>query len=312
MAVQTCDQAITFRNFDYSRALEVVQDEEYLDDVDFDEIRLRRKQGEVYQAIDNFNEKIENNFIQTSHEVPEDSDIFHRKKRASSTSSVTVQDLEIEQWGKLLAGLAIISTIIMNPAPTNIPSSSPQCGTPGGGGCPSSNNPGNILSLVPPGLIAVATFPPFVPPFRNVDAVAVIFQETPGTVAGENTGGAYFDEIKSSSGYSRQPTLLDRFLKNVRCFGPRLEARFGKKPAPVVNYGYGKKKRDTGYGYHVREECGTIEDCFDQPCPRYGIVVKATFTRPRTPSYGSGYGLTERQSGEGFKSAAAPDCRVTG
>ena len=74
----------------------------------------------------------------------------------------------------------------------------------------------------------------------------------------------------------------------------------------------GKKKRDTGYGYHVREECGTIEDCFDQPCPRYGIVVKATFTRPRTPSYGSGYGLTERQTGEGFKSAAPPDCRVTG
>ena len=34
MAVQTCDQAIIFRNFDYSRALEIVQDEEYLDDVD--------------------------------------------------------------------------------------------------------------------------------------------------------------------------------------------------------------------------------------------------------------------------------------
>lgn len=63
MAVQTCDQAITFRNFNYARALEVVQDEEYLDDVDFDEIRLRRKQGEVFQAIDNFNEKIENNFL---------------------------------------------------------------------------------------------------------------------------------------------------------------------------------------------------------------------------------------------------------
>ena len=42
-----------------------------------------------------------------------------------------------------------------------------------------------------------------------------------------------------------------------------------------------------------------------------GIVVKDTFTR-RTPSYGSGYGLTERQTGESFKSAAPPDCRVTG
>ena len=61
----------------------------------------------------------------------------------------------------------------------------------------------------------------------------------------------------------------------------------------------GKKKRDTGYGYHEQEECGTIEDCFDQPCPRFGIVVRATFTR-RTPSYGSGYGLTERQTSESF------------
>ena len=73
----------------------------------------------------------------------------------------------------------------------------------------------------------------------------------------------------------------------------------------------GKKKRDTGYGYHVQEECGTIEDCFDLPCPRFGIVVKVTFTR-HTPSYHSRYGLTERQTGESFKSAAPPDCRVTG
>jgi ABC-type phosphate transport system ATPase subunit len=80
MAVQTCDQAITFRNFNYARALEVVQDEQYLDDIDFDEIRLRRKQGEVFQAIDNFNEKIKDNFIQTD-DFPEDSDIFHREKR---------------------------------------------------------------------------------------------------------------------------------------------------------------------------------------------------------------------------------------
>ena len=80
MAVQTCDQAITFRNFNYARALEVVQDEEYLDDVDFDEIRLRRKEGEVFQAIDNFDEKIENNFIQTDG-FPEDSDLVHREKR---------------------------------------------------------------------------------------------------------------------------------------------------------------------------------------------------------------------------------------
>jgi hypothetical protein len=76
----------------------------------------------------------------------------------------------------------------------------------------------------------------------------------------------------------------------------------------------GKTKRDTGYGYHEQEECGTIEDCFDQPCPRFGIVVKATFTR-RTPSYGTYRDVDElrvRQTGESFKSAAPADCRVTG
>ena len=93
-----------------------------------------------------------------------------------------------------------------------------------------SANPGNILALVPAGLVAVATFPPFLPADRVIPAVAVIFREQPCTVAGN----------ERSSGYSPQPTLLDRFLKNVRCLGPRLSAKFGKKPAPVVDYGYGK------------------------------------------------------------------------
>jgi len=33
--VQTCDQQITGRNFAYDRALRVIEDEEYLDDIDF-------------------------------------------------------------------------------------------------------------------------------------------------------------------------------------------------------------------------------------------------------------------------------------
>lgn len=324
MAVQTCDQAITFRNFDYARALEVVQDEEYLDDVDFDEIRFSRKQGEVFQAIDKFQEKVDNNFdiLYEDSELlgqfdNEYQEIHHREKRLAFLNNTltlgtpgfctnftncvpTVPGIV----ATVLATAAIL--IAANPAPGLTPSSSPQPGTPGGGGLPSAN-PGNILALVPAGLVAVATFPPFLPAGRTIDAVAVIFREQPGTVAGTDLTN------KRSSSYSPQPTLLDRFLKNVRCLGPRLAARFGKKPAPVVDYGYGRKKRDTGYGYHVQEECGTIEDCFDnyQPCPRYGAVVKVTFTRGKS-SYGSGYGLTERQTGEGFKSAAPADCRVTG
>ena len=79
----------------------------------------------------------------------------------------------------------------------------------------------------------------------------------------------------------------------------------------------GKKKRDDGYGYNSFdecEECGTVEDCFDrdQPCPRYGYIVRYTFTREvkNQGGYG-GHGFTERQAGQGFRSGAPADCRVT-
>ena len=249
MVVQTCDQAITFRNFDYARALEVVQDQEYLDDVDFDEIRLSRKQGEFFQAIDNFQEKVDNNFDI----LWEDSDILgqfgneyqehDREKRQSIqdprlffTSHTLPFDTNPTLPGiaatVLAAGVVLIAA---NPAPGLTPSSSPQPGSPGGGGLPCAN-PGNILALVPAGLVPVATFPPFLPADQVIPAVAVIFREAPGTVAGTDLTN------KRSSSYSPQPTLLERFLKNVRCLGPRLAAKFGKKPAPVVDYGYGKTK----------------------------------------------------------------------
>ena len=38
-----CDQTITGRNFMYSRALDIIQNEEYLDLSDFDDIRYKRK-----------------------------------------------------------------------------------------------------------------------------------------------------------------------------------------------------------------------------------------------------------------------------
>ena len=44
-----CDQTITGRNFMYSRALDIIQNEEYLDQSDFDEIRYKRKLKSVLQ-----------------------------------------------------------------------------------------------------------------------------------------------------------------------------------------------------------------------------------------------------------------------
>jgi hypothetical protein len=266
MAVQTCDQQITFRNFNYARALEVVQDEEYLDDVDFDVVRLRRKQGEVFQAIDNFNEKIENDFLSQDSNILGEYDnenevSNHREKRSFSffgngcestfhsftnvngrKKRATCSDHPWEIFAKVLIGIGIIK--IMNPAPPLTPPDSPGCGEPGGGACPRDNNPGNILDLVPDGLTPVATFPPFTNPFRNVDAVAAIFKEPPCTFGGENTGGEGFEPFRRSSGFSRQPSLLDRFRKNIRCLGPRLAARFGNEPAPVCGYGKGTSIND--------------------------------------------------------------------
>ena len=40
---RVCDQFISGRNLAYERALDIIQDEEYLDDSDFDEIRYKRR-----------------------------------------------------------------------------------------------------------------------------------------------------------------------------------------------------------------------------------------------------------------------------
>jgi hypothetical protein len=46
-----CDQTITGRNFMYSRALDIIQNEEYLDQSDFDEIRLKRIRRQTDMVI---------------------------------------------------------------------------------------------------------------------------------------------------------------------------------------------------------------------------------------------------------------------
>jgi len=53
--VQTCDQIITGRQFGYDRALEIVQDEQYLEDVDFDEIRRYDILKKIGEFNPNFN-----------------------------------------------------------------------------------------------------------------------------------------------------------------------------------------------------------------------------------------------------------------
>ena len=62
----------------------------------------------------------------------------------------------------------------------------------------------------------------------------------------------------------------------------------------------------------------TVEDCFDDvPKPRFGLVVKITkdvtceseINCP-VPVSPENYYFQSRQTGEGFRSSAPPDCRV--
>ena len=45
--------SIPGRNFEYSRALEIIQSEDYLDDSDFDDIR---RNNDIFKKIDKFKE----------------------------------------------------------------------------------------------------------------------------------------------------------------------------------------------------------------------------------------------------------------
>ena len=98
--------------------------------------------------------------------------------------------------------------------------------------------------------------------------------------------------------------------------------------------GYSIKKRDADFYDQPKcnELCGSVEDCFNLPCPRYGFVVRYTFTQYVkefwNQSIENHYGAPEyiegpiyydededdiraRQTGEGFRSVAPPDCRIT-
>ena len=150
-------------------------------------------------------------------------------------------NLCIKQKFFLLITATTVAIIAQNPPPPRfIPENQPQCGTFFGGDCPQFSNPDNIQSLVPDGLTPVAVFPPFATP-RRVPAVAVIFKEAPGTLPGVNTG-----RKKRDLGYCEPPSALDKFLLNVRCLGPRLTQKFGRKPTPVH---HGKKQIIDLYNY---------------------------------------------------------------
>ena len=79
----------------------------------------------------------------------------HQHREKTFLFNGTAESLMLSGIGaSVLAGLALV--LVSNPGPPGlVPSDQPQPGTPGGGGLPTENNPGNILDQVPYGLTPI-------------------------------------------------------------------------------------------------------------------------------------------------------------
>ena len=88
MATQICDRVITYRNFDYARAETIIQEEEYLDQEDFDDIRFYQRQGNILEDIEKGKEKYGRNskdeFFATFKKN------HHREKREDLSTNVVI------------------------------------------------------------------------------------------------------------------------------------------------------------------------------------------------------------------------------
>ena len=149
--IRQCDQIITGRNLLYSRALEIVQNEEYLSEADLDLIRRRYKR----QA--------------------NTSDIFSTAPLENVSLLPTLISIGVG-IGTVAAGALYAIPDLPLTLPSGVPPGNPEPGTPGGGGPP--NTLPQAVALVPPGLNAIAVFPPYIRP-RTVPAISVIFAENP-------------------------------------------------------------------------------------------------------------------------------------
>ena len=110
----------------------------------------------------------------------------------------------------------------------------PSPGTPGGGAPPNNVGISAIaLSLVPPGLVAVAVFPPYETP-RTVPAISVIFAENPTArhvykffiLLEHRHDCLFYFRLREKRSLS---TTFQTFMKNLKCLRTRLDYRFARK-----------------------------------------------------------------------------------
>ena len=130
MAVQVCEQIITGRNFDYERALEIIQNEEYLYDSDFAR-HSQKITHKVLEKIDIFEEK----FRQNTQNFDPGENKAHREQRQILGSpdifNSTLFNQTLAKAPYMLASttfLAIAAILATNQPPGLAPSSAPQPG----------------------------------------------------------------------------------------------------------------------------------------------------------------------------------------
>ena len=133
MAVQVCEQIITGRNFDYERALEIIQNEEYLYDSDLarHSQKISHKHGQVLEKIETFEE----NFGQITKKFDPGENKAHREQRQILGSpdifNSTLFNQTLTKAPYMLASttfLAIAAILATNQPPGLAPSSAPQPG----------------------------------------------------------------------------------------------------------------------------------------------------------------------------------------
>ena len=276
--IRQCDQIITGRNLLYSRALEIVQNEEYLSEADLDLIRRRYKR-------------------QTNTSTSGTTSIFSTEPLQDVDLLPTLIGLGVG-IGTLAVGALYAIPDLPLTSPSGVPPGNPQPGTPGGGGEP--NTLPQAVALVPPGLNAIAVFPPYTTP-RTIPAISVIFAENPAI--GPQTGR----RKRSDNWYVREK--MAQLMKRFRCLRVKLRYRSLKKKYPPTTYHphYGK-----------REVINSLDDCFDFiDEPLYGfrtLVSTEKFCLGNDlnclQTSSSTIGIQSRQTEE-FVSEAPADCRLT-